>query len=67
MQAAGARDSPAVFLLLPLSGKSYTVPTFNKTMREEERPALLQALILLVPPIGFELMTYRLQGGCSTN
>ena len=21
----------------------------------------------LVPPIGFELMTYRLQGGCSTN
>jgi len=24
-------------------------------------------LILLVPLIGFELMTYRLQGGCSTN
>jgi hypothetical protein len=21
----------------------------------------------MVPPIGFELMTYRLQGGCSTN
>jgi hypothetical protein len=22
---------------------------------------------LMVPAIGFELMTYRLQGGCSTN
>jgi hypothetical protein len=21
----------------------------------------------LVPPVGFELTTYRLQGGCSTN
>ena len=23
--------------------------------------------VVLVPAIGFELMTYRLQGGCSTN
>ena len=28
---------------------------------------LLILLIILVPIIGFELMTYRLQGGCSTN
>ncbi len=32
-----------------------------------KRPAMLQALRILVPIIGFELMTYRLQGGCSTN
>jgi hypothetical protein len=32
-----------------------------------KRPASLQALEILVPIIGFELMTYRLQGGCSTN
>jgi len=24
-------------------------------------------LIILVPLVGFELTTYRLQGGCSTN
>ena len=24
-------------------------------------------LLIMVPIIGFELMTYRLQGGCSTN
>jgi hypothetical protein len=29
-------------------------------------PILLWGFIL-VPLIGFELMTYRLQGGCSTN
>ncbi len=33
---------------------------------QRKRPALLQVLVL-VPIIGFELMTYRLQGGCSTN
>jgi hypothetical protein len=25
------------------------------------------AFVMVVPIIGFELMTYRLQGGCSTN
>jgi hypothetical protein len=27
----------------------------------------LEGRWMLVPAIGFELMTYRLQGGCSTN
>ena len=30
-------------------------------------PHFCEPLFLLVPIIGFELMTYRLQGGCSTN
>ena len=35
--------------------------------QKEKRPASLQVFILLVPLVGFELTTYRLQGGCSTN
>jgi hypothetical protein len=33
----------------------------------QKRPASLQALQMMVPLVGFELTTYRLQGGCSTN
>ena len=33
----------------------------------EKRPPSLEALVLLVPATGIELVTYRLQGGCSTN
>lgn len=39
--------------------------------RDEKKRAFLRRLVFsfvrLVPAIGFELMTYRLQGGCSTN
>jgi hypothetical protein len=32
-----------------------------------EKGPNLSGLKEMVPAIGFELMTYRLQGGCSTN
>ncbi len=31
------------------------------------RMLIIRVLVWVVPVIGFELMTYRLQGGCSTN
>ena len=49
------------------SVKSYTKPTWRKNRLMLKRPAPLQAIWILVPLVGFELTTYRLQGGCSTN
>jgi len=46
-----------------LSGFSYTTLTWRKTGWEIKKPASLQALWILVPLVGFELTTYRLQGG----
>ena len=41
--------------LNPIEGTNVVATKFNVTRSE------------MVPIIGFELMTYRLQGGCSTN
>ena len=35
--------------------------------RQRKSPRWMTLDFKMVPPIGFELMTYRLQGGCSTN
>ncbi len=34
---------------------------------ESKKTCIAASPVNLVPIIGFELMTYRLQGGCSTN
>jgi hypothetical protein len=34
---------------------------------QNEKDLNQSGLLMMVPIIGFELMTYRLQGGCSTN
>jgi hypothetical protein len=47
--------------------KSYTTPTQSKIHRKRKGLHCYRPLILLVPLAGFELATYRLQGGCSTN
>jgi hypothetical protein len=45
-------------------------PKLGKSKQAKENGIKHKCLIpfhFLVPAIGFELMTYRLQGGCSTN
>ena len=40
---------------------------FNNNYSQKKSHPKGDFLIFVVPAIGFELMTYRLQGGCSTN
>jgi hypothetical protein len=41
--------------------------TFDTENKKPNLDGWANCLILLVPATGVELVTYRLQGGCSTN
>ena len=53
--------------LAGLKKRGYILVTWNPIKQKDHPEEWPKCFILLVPLVGIELTTYRLQGGCSTN